>query len=142
MAAAPEGLAYIDCATDEELQAIYHKYASGVARYLGHLDGLAEEALRRHSTRVTERWLRRQWKAKRTGTDLQVGDLVLELITPSPGAFCHSVIGPFKIVGFTSQHRNNAVLETGAPEFRGPQRYIRRVQSLAKYYTAQHLRSP
>ncbi len=72
-------------------------------------------------------------------TNLQVGDLVPELVDPSPGAFCHNVLGPFKIVAFTNHHRNNAVLQTGATEFRGAQRYIRRVRSLAKYCTVQDL---
>jgi hypothetical protein len=140
VAPAVDGLAYIDCATEEELRAIYHKYANGLARYLSHLDGLAADALRRHSVKAAARWLRRQWKAKRTGTNLQVGDLVLEIVNPSPGAFCHNVIGPFRIVAFTNAHRNNAVLETGTTGFRGAQRYVRHIKSLARYYTVQDVR--
>jgi hypothetical protein len=124
MAHALDDLLYIDSANEEELQAIYHKYVSGLASYLGHQYDLADAALRRHSAKVIKRWLTRQWKSKRMGTDLQIGDLVLELVDPSPGAFSHNVIGPFKIVGFTNHHRNNAVLQTGATEFRGAQRYI------------------
>ena len=139
MAHAFDDLLYIDSASDEELQAIYHKYVNGLAGYLGHQYDLADAALRRHSAKVVQRWLTRQWKIKRMGTNLQVGDLVLELVGPSPGAFCHNVIGPFKIVAFTNHHRNNAVLQTGATEFRGAQRYIRRVRSLAKYYTVRDL---
>jgi hypothetical protein len=86
-----------------------------------------------------KRWLHRKWKAKRTGVNLQVGDLVLELVDPPPGAFHHNVIGPFKIGGFTNEHRTNAILQTGSTDFRDAQRYVRPVRRLAKYYTASAL---
>jgi hypothetical protein len=139
MAAALADLVYIDGANGDELRAIYHNYVNGLANYLGHLDDLAVQSLRRHSTKVVKRWLHRKWKAKRTGVNLQVGDLVLELVDPPPGAFHHNVIGPFKIVGFTNEHRTNAILQTGSTDFRDAQRYVRPVRRLAKYYTASAL---
>jgi hypothetical protein len=98
-------------------------------------DGMADTALWRHSTKVASRWLQRQWKAKRRGEPLAVGDLVLELCTSAQGPFHHNVVGPFKIVGFTDHHGTVAVLATGATGFRDSQRYLRHVKSLARYHS-------
>lgn len=136
-ALAPDQVAYIDGAMDEELCAIY---ARRLGDYMSYMDGLADSALRRHSAKVAKRWLARQWKAKRAGVALGVGDMVLELCTSADGPFHHNVIGPFKIVGFTNHHHNVAILATGATDFRDSQRYLRHVSSLAKYYSIQDLR--
>jgi hypothetical protein len=123
---------YLDQATEAEVAAAY---AARLGDYINYLDGLADAALRRHSSKLASRWLHRQWKAKRGTATLAVDDLVLELVEPPHGAFRHNVLGPFKIVGFTNQHQNVAVLQTGTTSFRDSQQYTRHISRLAKYFT-------
>ena len=131
---ADDAAVYIDQAHPTEL---YFNYAHDLASYMNYMDGVAFDSLRRHSRRSAARWLRRTWKARRADIQLAVGDYVLELVNSTAGPFKHSVIGPFKIVGFTNHSQNIAILETGATQFRGQQQYTRHISLLSKYYTQQ-----
>jgi hypothetical protein len=121
---------------------MYMQYASDLAIFMDHVDGIAYQSLRRHTTRSGKRWLRRAWKARRKDITIGVGDLVLELVESPSGPLQHHVKGPFKVTGFTSSSKHVAVLETGATGFKDAQLYTRHINRLARYYTINQLQPP
>ena len=130
---------YIDQSQSHEM---YMQYASDLAIFMDHVDGIAYQSLRRHTTRSGKRWLRRAWKARRKDITIGVGDLVLELVESPSGPLQHHVKGPFKVTGFTSSSKHVAVLETGATGFKDAQLYTRHINRLARYYTINQLQPP
>ena len=100
-------------------------------------DSEVYERIRRQFLKNSQHWLSRSDNIKHrlAGQQLQVGDLVLEVLSDPVSSLGEHVKGQFKIVGFTGMQNEVTVLSTGATEFKDAILFRRHVSTLAKYFS-------